>query len=467
MGDLGKKAGAPAWFPPVIRAPSIEKRNVMAEFKSIPEALETIRAGRMVIIADDEQRENEGDFAVAAEFATPEVINFMAKHGRGLICVAAPSERLDELDLPPMVPRNTSSLGTNFTVSVDAVDSGTGISAADRAKTVRVFTNPDARPQDLLRPGHIFPLGARDGGTLVRAGHTEAIVDLCRLAGVSPIGVICEVLNDDGTMARLPNLRQISDQFDIPLVAIRDLISYRSQTETLVNRVVTTQIPNPYGLWNVHLYENLLNGEEHVVMELGEPAKQESALIRVHSKCFTGDTLLSFRCDCGPQLEAAMARIAEEGHGVIIYMDQEGRGIGLRHKLMAYNLQQKGLDTVEANLHLGFKPDMREYGIGAQILRDLGLKRIRIMTNNPTKIVGITGFGLQVEGRVPLCVGHHRFNEDYMRTKQDRMGHLLDLGLETCSNTIREQTAEPLGEVKAAETLDENSAPRPEVSNPQ
>ncbi|MCB2156673.1 bifunctional 3,4-dihydroxy-2-butanone-4-phosphate synthase/GTP cyclohydrolase II [bacterium] len=435
----------------------------MSDFRSIPEVLETLKAGRMVIIVDDENRENEGDFAVAAEFVTPEVINFMAKHGRGLICVAAPSERLEELDLPPMVPRNTSSMRTNFTISVDATDAGTGISAADRAKTVRVFTNPDARPQDLLRPGHIFPLGARDGGVLVRAGHTEAIVDLCRLAGVSPIGVICEIMNDDGTMARLPNLREIAHKYDIPLVAIRDLISYRSQNETLVNRVVTTQIPNPYGLWNVHMYENLLNGEEHIVLELGEPAKQESALIRVHSKCFTGDTLFSYRCDCGPQLEAAMARIADEGHGVIIYMDQEGRGIGLRHKLMAYNLQQKGLDTVDANLHLGFKPDMREYGIGAQILRDLGLERIRIMTNNPTKIVGINGFGLEVVGRVPLTVGHHRFNEEYMRTKKERMGHMLDLSLDTCSNTI----PDPMREIEQGEKFSSEDAPHPETSNPQ
>lgn len=426
---------------------------------TVPEAIEELRQGRFVIVIDDDQRENEGDFCMAAEFATPEKINFLTKYARGLICVAAPSERLEELDLQPMVPRNTASMGTNFTVSVDARGHGTGISASDRAATVKVFVDPSARPGDLLRPGHIFPLGAHDGGVLVRAGHTEAIVDLCRLAKLSPVGVICEILNDDGTMARLPDLRHIAQRHGVKVVAIRDLIAYRTQNETLVQRVLTAKIPNPYGTWNLHLYENKLNGEEIVALELGQPARQDGALVRVHSKCFTGDTLMSFRCDCGPQLEAAMARIAEEGHGVIIYMDQEGRGIGLRAKLQAYNLQEQGRDTVEANVELGFKPDLREYGIGAQILRDLGLRRIRVMTNNPKKIVGIRGFGLEVVGRVPLSVGVHRFNEDYLRTKRDKMGHMMEehLPLTQCSNTVTtpppaEEGAPPEPEEDAGET---------------
>lgn len=412
--------------------------NPPCRLATIPEALDELRAGRFLIVIDDESRENEGDFVIAGDFVTPEAINFMAKHGRGLICVAASAERLDDLELGPMVMHNTSNLTTNFTVSVDARSAGSGISAADRAKTCRVFVDPNAKPDDLLRPGHIFPLGARDGGVLVRAGHTEATVDLCRLAKLSPVGAICEILNDDGTMARVPDLEKIAEEHDLKIVAIRDLIAWRTQHETLIRRVVTTTIPNPYGVWKMHLYESLHNGDEHIVLEMGEPAAQDSALIRVHSKCFTGDTLMSYRCDCGPQLEAAMARIAEEGHGVIIYMDQEGRGIGLRAKMQAYNLQSEGRDTVEANLDLGFKPDLREYGIGAQILLDLGLKRIRIMTNNPKKIVGIQGFGLEVVDRVALEVGVNRFNEHYMQTKARKMGHLLQmgLGLTRCSNAI-------------------------------
>lgn len=413
----------------------------MSQLCKIEEAIEELRAGRMLIAVDDENRENEGDFIMAAEFCTPDAINFMARHGRGLVCVPTTTERLEELELQPMVMNNTSHLGTNFTVSVDANNGGTGISTADRSETVRLLADPDARPSDLARPGHIFPLGARDGGVLVRAGHTEAVVDLCKMAKLSPVGVLCEILKDDGTMARMPDLEVMAREFGLKIVAIKDLIAYRSMNETLVRRVVTSRIPNPYGMWNVHLYENALNGEEHIVLELGEPAKQDSALIRVHSKCFTGDTLMSFRCDCGPQLEGAMARIAEEGHGVIIYMDQEGRGIGLRAKMMAYNLQEDGRDTVEANLELGYKADLREYGIGAQILRDLGLRRIRIMTNNPKKIVSIGGFGLEIVGRVPLQVGQNRFNETYLRTKREKMGHLFDekLGLSECSNAIHHQ----------------------------
>ncbi|MDK2971348.1 MAG: 3,4-dihydroxy 2-butanone 4-phosphate synthase / cyclohydrolase [Candidatus Sumerlaeota bacterium] len=418
----------------------------MTNLASIPEALQDLREGRMLIVIDDEDRENEGDFVLAAEHTTPEAINFMARYGRGLICVAAPVERLEELELQPMVRDNTSHLTTNFTVSVDARTVTTGISAADRSATCRVFVDPNARPSDLLRPGHIFPLGAREGGVLVRAGHTEAVVDLCRLAGRSPVGVICEILNDDGTMARLPDLRGIAREHGLNIVSIRDLIAWRTRNEHLVRRVVTTRIPNPWGVWDMHLYENVLNGEEHTVLVLGEPEKQDAALIRVHSKCFTGDTLLSLRCDCGPQLHAAMERIAKEGHGVIIYMDQEGRGIGLRAKLQAYNLQSQGRDTVEANLDLGFKPDLREYGIGAQILRDLGLKRIRIMTNNPKKIVGIQGFDLQVVDRVPLEAGAQAYNADYLRTKAEKMGHLFSVT--ECSNSpapATPETTEPAG----------------------
>lgn len=389
-------------------------------------AIDAIRAGKIVIVVDDESRENEGDFIMAASHATPERVNFMAKHGRGLICLPTTSERLAELDLDPMVRRNTAPHGTNFTISVDALGVSTGISASDRSLTIRKFIEPDTRPEDLLRPGHIFPLEAKDGGVLVRAGHTEATVDLARLAGLPPVGVLCEILNDDGTMARLPELEKVAEEHDLVILTIQDLIAFRTETEKLVRRVVTTEIPNPFGVWTVHLYENALNGEEHIVLVLGEPEKQDSALIRVHSKCFTGDTLMSLRCDCGPQLMLAMERIAEEGHGVIIYMDHEGRGIGLRAKLEAYNLQRQGMDTVEANKALGFAADLREYGIGVQILADLGLKRIRIMSNNPKKIIGLQGFGIEMVGRVPLVAGHHSLNDSYLRAKALKMGHLLD-----------------------------------------
>ncbi len=411
----------------------------MSPLCTIEEAIEELRSGRILIVIDDDQRENEGDVVMAAEFCTPDHINFMAKHARGLICVPTTTERLDELELQPMVMDNTSHLTTNFTVSVDAANGGTGISARDRAETVRILADPKAQPRDLARPGHIFPLGAADGGVLVRAGHTEATVDLLRMAKLSPVGVLCEVLNDDGTMARLPDLKSFAEKHGLKIASTRDLIEYRTEKESLVRRVVSTRIPNPYGVWDMHLYENLLNGEEIVALEMGEPAKQDSALVRVHSKCFTGDTLMSFRCDCGPQLQSAMARIAEEGHGMILYMDQEGRGIGLRAKMMAYNLQARGRDTVEANVELGYKSDLREYGIGAQIMRDRGLQRIRIMTNNPKKVVGIKGFGLEIVDRVPLEEGRNELNDAYMRTKADKMGHLLEegLGVNKCSNAIQ------------------------------
>jgi len=396
-------------------------------FSTVPEAVEEIRNGRMVIVLDDENRENEGDFIMAASHITPEKVNFLLKHARGMICVPMTRQRQAELELFPMVPVNTENLRTNFTVTVDAKGVSTGISARDRYLTIKALVERETRPSDLLRPGHINPLTARDGGVLVRAGHTEGAVDLCRLAGLPEVGVLCEILNEDGTMARLPDLRQVAAQHGVRMITIEQLIAWRQGNECLVRRVVTSMIPNPYGMWKLHLYENILNGDEHMVLEMGEPAKQESALVRVHSRCFTGDTLFSQRCDCGPQLYAAMERIAQEGHGAIVYMNQEGRGIGLRAKLMAYNLQDEGMDTVEANVHLGYKADHREYGIGCQILADLGLKKLRILTNNPRKIFGIHGFGLDVVGREPLEVGQHADNERYMRTKAEKMGHILGL----------------------------------------
>ncbi len=397
-------------------------------FATIPEAIEAIRLGKMIVLVDDENRENEGDFVFAASHVTPEKVNFLAKEARGLICVAAAEERMAALDLHPMVPghANTSLHRTNFTVSVDARNNvTTGISAADRYETIRLFVDPDARPADLVRPGHIFPIQAVRGGSLVRAGHTEGSVDLARFAGLPPVAVICEIQNDDGSMARLPDLIKIAEKHGLPIATIKDLMTYRMANEKLVKKVVTVKIPNAYGEWNLSMYEDEVNGESHLAMVMGEPGP-EPMLVRVHSQCFTGDTLGSLRCDCGPQLDAAMERIAKEGRGAIVYMHQEGRGIGLKNKLLAYALQEQGKDTVEANEALGFKPDLREYGIGAQILADLGLKQIRIMTNNPRKIVGIKAFGLEVVERVPLEVGHHHANEAYLQTKRNRLGHLIE-----------------------------------------
>lgn len=405
-----------------------EEQNVTMKGRiSVEQAIEHIREGRMVIVVDDEQRENEGDFVMAACHITPEKVNFLLKHARGMICVPMTRRRQAELELVPMVATNTEHHRTNFTITVDSIKVTTGISAHERNVTIRALVDSETKPEDLLRPGHINPLIAREGGVLVRAGHTEATVDLCKLAGLPPVGVLCEILNDDGTMARRPDLLKVAAQHGIGIITIEDLIAYRKSNERLVQRVVTAKVPNPFGVWKLHLYENLINGEEHQVLEFGEPAKQESALIRVHSRCFTGDTLMSQRCDCGAQLLSAMEKIAQQGHGVIIYMNQEGRGIGLRAKLMAYNLQDEGQDTVEANESLGFKPDLREYGIGAQILADLGLRRIRILTNNPKKIVGISGFGLEVVGREPLEVGRHPNNEKYLLAKMNKMGHLFQL----------------------------------------
>ena len=395
-------------------------------FIKIQEAIEQFRLGKMLIMVDDEDRENEGDFVIPAEFITPEIVNFMSLHGRGLICVSTTRERAKELEVDLMVRDNTSKLGTNFTVSVDARHgTTTGISAFDRAKTVQVFIDPKTTPMDLSRPGHIFPICARAGGVLERAGHTEGTIDLCRLAGLYPSAVLCEIMKENGEMARLPDLEILAKRFNLGIVTISDIIAYRMQKEKLVRRIVTTHVPNDYGEWKIILYEGIIDRELHVAMIMGEPEKQESALVRVHSQCFTGDTLGSYRCDCGSQFKEAQRLISEEGHGVILYLHQEGRGIGLKNKMLAYSLQDQGMDTVEANEELGFRPDLREYGIGAQILCDLGLGKIRIMTNNPRKIIGISGYGLEVVGRVPLIVGISQHNEDYIKTKETKMGHLF------------------------------------------
>jgi len=402
------------------------------EVIGIEEAIDRFRRGEMVIVVDDESRENEGDFIFGAQFTTTDSINFLLNHARGMICVPATEERLARLKLEKMVPANTAKHQTNFTVTVDHRDTSTGISAADRALTIRALADPETRPEDLLRPGHISPLGAVEGGVLVRAGHTEAAVDLARLAGVEPVAVLCEILNEDGTMARMSHLRRLACDLRVPIIAIQDLIAYRTRREKLVRRTLTTEVPNVHGEWTLHLYETLINDDAHLALVMGEPEKQESALVRVHSKCLTGDALGSLRCDCGAQLNTAMQMIAREGHGVILYLDQEGRGIGLKNKLRAYVLQDQGKDTVEANEALGFKADLREYGIGAQILTDLGLKRIRIMTNNPRKIVGIQGFGLEVAGRVPMEVGRHKSNVAYLRAKAAKLGHVFLETLADC-----------------------------------
>jgi len=397
-------------------------------FATVEEAIERFRRGEMLILVDDEDRENEGDLVFAAQHVTPEKINFMAKHGRGLICLATTRERLEALGLKPLVRQNTSRFGTNFYEPVDAVEgTTTGISACDRATTIRLCVDPNTRPQDLARPGHLQTLGARDGGVLERAGQTEGVVDLAKLAGLFPAGVLCEIMNDDGTMARMPQLERFALEHGLKIVTVRDIIEYRLRTERLVKPVVTVPLRNDYGEWQLTYYE-AWNGEGHLALVMGdlEKHRERGVLVRVHSQCFTGDTLGSYRCDCGPQLHSAMRQIAEEGCGVVLYLHQEGRGIGLKNKLLAYKKQDEGLDTVEANEALGFKPDLREYGVGAQILRDLGLTRIRLLTNNPKKIVGISGYGLEIVERVPLVAGIHKFNQGYMLTKRDKLGHILD-----------------------------------------
>lgn len=393
---------------------------------STKEAIEEIKNGKMLIVVDDEDRENEGDFIIASEFVTPEIINFLVTHGRGLVCITATQERIRELELSPMTSEDTSLLGTPFTVSVDAKhDTTTGISAFDRAKTVQVFIAPDTKPSDLARPGHVFPLYAMEGGALERAGHTEAAVDLARLAGLYPSAVLCEIMSEDGSMALFPELEQVAEKYGLKIATIRDLIEFRLRNEKLVKRVLNTTIPNEYGTWDLILYENIINKEHHIALVMGDIESDVSTLVRVHSQCFTGDILGSFRCDCGPQMHTAMEMIAQEGRGVLVYMHQEGRGIGLVNKLRAYVLQDQGKDTVEANEELGFKADLREYGVGAQILVDLGLHEIRLMTNNPRKIVGLDGYDLKVVERVPLVVGKNEHNDFYLKTKQEKLGHFL------------------------------------------
>ncbi len=394
---------------------------------TIPEAIKDIKAGRFVIIVDDDDRENEGDLAMAAEKVTGEAINFMAKHARGLICLPVIGRRLDELGVPLMVSDNTSKHTTAFTVSVEAKHRvSTGISAADRAETIKAVVDPVTKPENLARPGHMFPLRAREGGVLVRAGHTEAIVDLARLAGLYPAGVICEIMNEDGTMARLPQLAVMAQRFGIKIVTVADLIAYRRRTEKLVHRVAEARLPTRYGEFQVIAYRSDIDPDEHLALVMGDISGGKPVLVRVHSECLTGDVFGSLRCDCGEQVSLAMKTIAEEGRGVFLYMRQEGRGIGFHNKISAYALQDEGLDTVEANLSLGFDADLRDYGIGAQILADLGLHKIRLLTNNPKKVVGLEGYGLRVVATVPVVVSPNPYNRRYLETKQKKLGHILE-----------------------------------------
>jgi 3,4-dihydroxy 2-butanone 4-phosphate synthase/GTP cyclohydrolase II len=395
-------------------------------FASIEEAIDVIRAGRMVIVVDDEDRENEGDLTIAAEKVTPEAINFMARYGRGLICMSMTAERLDQLEVPLMVNQNTTPFNTAFCISIEAKQHvSTGISAADRAATVRAAIDPKTKASDLARPGHMFPLRARDGGVLVRAGQTEAAVDLARIAGLYPAGVICEVMNEDGTMARVPELAKFAKKHGLLMITIADLIQYRMRTERLVKRVATAALPTGHGAFHIHAYENQLDNETHVALVRGDIGDGKDVLVRVHSKCLTGDVFHSARCDCGAQLETALARIAAEGRGVLLYLNQEGRGIGLANKIRAYELQDTGLDTVEANERLGFKADQRDYGIGAQILSDLGVKTMRLLTNNPRKFVGLQGYGLAISEAVPLEIPASDLTRRYLKAKKDKLGHRL------------------------------------------
>lgn len=395
---------------------------------TIPEAIEDIREGKFIIIVDDETRENEGDLAIAAEKVTPEAINFMAKHGRGLICLPIIRQRLDELGIPLMVQDNTSKNCTAFTVSIEAKNKiTTGISASDRAQTIKTVLDPNSKPNDLARPGHVFPIRARDGGVLVRAGHTEAVVDLARLAGLYPAGVICEVMNEDGTMARLPELEILASTYDFNIITITDLISYRRRHEKLVQKVAEARLPTRYGEFIAVAYKSSVDTTEHIALVKGDISGGEPVLVRVHSSCLTGEVFASLRCDCGDQVRLAMQSIAEEGRGVFLYMRQEGRGIGFHNKLRAYALQDKGMDTVEANIALGFPADLRDYGIGAQILADIGLHNIRLLTNNPKKVVGLESYGLKIVETVPLIATPNPYNIHYLETKQKKLGHLLNI----------------------------------------
>ncbi len=398
------------------------------ELNTIDEALEDLRNGKMVIVCDDEDRENEGDFLMPAEQVTPEAINIMAKHGRGLICSPITRKRAHELDLNRMVEDNdnTDAYGTAFTVSVDLKEgTTTGISAADRANTISALIDDKARPEDFRRPGHVFPLIAHEGGVLRRAGHTEAAIDLARLSGHKPAGVICEIMNEDGTMARLPELVELAKEFDLKIITIKDLIAYRMQNERLVEKLIEVRMPTVYGDFTLHAFEEVLTGANHLALTKGKWEENEPVMVRVHSLCVTGDIFGSKRCDCGEQLHSALSMVEEEGQGAVLYMNQEGRGIGLINKLKAYKLQEEGMDTIEANEALGFKPDLRDYGTGAQMLRELNISKLRLLTNNPSKRVGLQGYGLEIVERIPLEAEAHPENMNYLKTKRDRMGHDL------------------------------------------
>jgi 3,4-dihydroxy 2-butanone 4-phosphate synthase / GTP cyclohydrolase II len=395
-------------------------------FCTVEEALEEIRNGRIIIVVDDEERENEGDFVCAAEYVTPDIINFMIKHGRGMVCAALEGKRLDELGLPLMVDSNSALHGTQFTVTVDAKEgTTTGISAADRAITIKKLINKDSKPEDFARPGHIFPLRAFNEGVLRRAGHTEAVVDLCRITGLKPAGVLCEILKDNGEMARVPDLLEIAKDFGLKLVTVKEIIRYRLQKEKLIEKITDINFPTAHGDFRLHLYKNSLDGKKQLALVKGIIDSDKPVMVRMHSECLTGDVFNSSRCDCHDQLNTALDQISSFGCGVLVYMRQEGRGIGLANKILAYKLQDEGKDTCEANEALGFKPDLRDYGIGAQILLDLGIKKIKLLTNNPKKIVGLQGYGLEIVERLPIEIKPNETNEKYLRTKKDKMGHLI------------------------------------------
>ncbi len=396
---------------------------------SVEEAVKTVKAGKLIIIVDDEDRENEGDLMVAAEKVTPDIINFMAKHGRGLVCLSLTRERARQLELPPMVMDNTAQFQTAFTISIDAKEgTTTGISAFDRATTILTAIAPETKPSDLARPGHIFPLEAVEGGVLTRAGQTEASVDIARLAGLDATGVICEIMNDDGTMSRMSDLETFSQTYDIPIVTIADLIQYRMRHEILIQKIEEADLPTRYGHFKIMVYKDAIRGEQHVALVKGDLNKDEPTLVRAHSQCLTGDTLGSIRCDCGDQLNRSMEMIEKAGKGVILYiLNHEGRGIGLANKIKAYAIQDQGVDTVEANERLGFKPDHRDYGLGAQILVSLGVNKLRLITNNPRKFIGLAGYGLEIVDRIPLEIPPNQANRRYLKTKKDKMGHLLEL----------------------------------------